>query len=124
MAFSAEPGRKMAYSDNLYWRIVWQQIVQDKPYRDITKNLNISVDSLAWPDPTWPCETNQLVLYTTSGRNLKQLGMLARKHLQREGVLILGVLAVHSDMYLSELCLYRHSATGTLVFNSTVQYIM
>lgn len=72
-----------------------------------------SVGSLAWPEPH---ETNQLVLYTTSGRNLKQPGMLARKHLQREGVLgehhgilILGVLAVHSDMYLSELCLYIYT---------------
>lgn len=24
MAFSAEPGRKMAYTDDLRWRIVWQ----------------------------------------------------------------------------------------------------
>ena len=28
MAFSAEPGRKTAYSDDLHWRIVWQQITQ------------------------------------------------------------------------------------------------
>ena len=46
MAFSAEPGRKTAYSDDLRWRIVWQQITQEKPYRDIAKSLNISVSTV------------------------------------------------------------------------------
>ena len=35
MALSAEPGGKTAYSDDLRWRIVWQKIAQEKPYRDI-----------------------------------------------------------------------------------------
>ena len=35
-------------------------------------------------------------------------------------IVILGVLAVHPGMYLSELCTYIHSATGTLVSNSTI----
>ena len=46
MAFSAESGRKAAYSDDLRWRIVWQRIAQEKPYRDIAKNLNISVGTV------------------------------------------------------------------------------
>ena len=46
MAFSAEPGRKMAYTDDLRWRIVWQRIAQEKPYRDIAKSLNISVGTV------------------------------------------------------------------------------
>ena len=39
-------------------------------------------------------------------------------------MLTLGVLAVHPDMYLSELCIYIHSATGTLVSNSTVCHML
>ena len=35
-------------------------------------------------------------------------------------IVILGVLAVHPGMYLSELCTYINSATGTLVSNSTI----
>ena len=35
-------------------------------------------------------------------------------------ILFLAVLAVHPGMYLSELCTYIHSATGTLVSNSTI----
>ena len=46
MALSAEPSRKTAYSDDLRWRIVWQRIVHDKPYRDIAKSLNISVGTV------------------------------------------------------------------------------
>ena len=44
--FSAEPERKTAYSDDLRWRIVWQRITQEKPYRDIAKSLNISVGTV------------------------------------------------------------------------------
>ena len=39
-------------------------------------------------------------------------------------MLTLGVLAVHPDMYLSELCIYIHSATGTLVSNSTICHML
>ena len=35
-------------------------------------------------------------------------------------LLILGLLAVHPDMYLNELCLHLYSATGILVSNSTI----
>ena len=37
MAFSTELGRKTPYTDNLCWRIVWQRIAQEKPYRDSQK---------------------------------------------------------------------------------------
>ena len=40
--FSAELDRKKAYSEDIRWRVVWQKIAFDYPYRDIAKNLSIS----------------------------------------------------------------------------------
>ena len=40
--YSAEPGRKSAYSEDIRWRVVWQKIALDYSYRNIAQNLNIS----------------------------------------------------------------------------------
>ena len=39
--FSAEPGRKKAYSEDIRWRIVWQKIALNCSFRDMAQNLNI-----------------------------------------------------------------------------------
>ena len=111
MAFSAEPGRKTAYSEDLRWRIVWQRIAQEKPYRDIAKSLNISVGTV---HNTWQ-------IFEATGDVSKKVPEERERVLdEHHEFLILGLLAVHPDMYLSELCQYINSATGTLVSNSTI----
>ncbi len=43
---SAEPGRKAPYSRDLRWRVVWQRVGMERPFRDIATNLNISVGTV------------------------------------------------------------------------------
>ena len=96
MAFSAEPERKTA---------------QEKPYRDIAKNLNISVGTVH----------NIWQKFEATGDISKEVPRERERVLDEyHEILILGVLAVHPDMYLSELCIYIHSSTGTLFSNSTI----
>ena len=42
-AFSAEPGRTTAYSDDIRWRVIWQRLVRELSFSEIAKNLNIAV---------------------------------------------------------------------------------
>lgn len=42
---SAEPGRKAPYSNDLRWRIVWQRTGMDLSFRNIARNLNISIST-------------------------------------------------------------------------------
>ena len=39
---SAEPFRRAPYSCDLRWRVVWQRIAMELPYRKIASNLNIA----------------------------------------------------------------------------------
>lgn len=42
MAFSAEPRRKIAYSADIGWRVVWQHISLSLTYKEIGKRLQIA----------------------------------------------------------------------------------
>ena len=46
MAYSVEPERKAAYSPDLRWRTVWQMIGMNLPFRDIARNVNVSVGTV------------------------------------------------------------------------------
>ena len=46
MAYSAEPGKTVAYSDDLRWRVVWQRLGKEKPFRDIAESLNIGLGTV------------------------------------------------------------------------------
>ena len=46
MAYSAEPGKKVAYTDDLRWRVVWQRLAKEKPFRDIAESLNIGLGTV------------------------------------------------------------------------------
>jgi len=35
MAYSAEPGRKAAYSEDLRWRVIWKRLCSEKSYWEI-----------------------------------------------------------------------------------------
>ena len=40
---SAEPGRKAPYGDDIRWRVVWQRTAMELTFREISKNLNVSI---------------------------------------------------------------------------------
>ena len=42
MVYSAEPGRKTANSLDIRWRVVWQHLGMELPFRTIGMNLNIA----------------------------------------------------------------------------------
>ena len=43
---SAESGRKAPYSKDIAWRVVWQRIAMELPFRKIAKNLNLSLGTV------------------------------------------------------------------------------
>ena len=110
MALSAEPARKAAYSDDLRWRVVWQRI-QEKSFREIATNLNISVGTVH----------NIWQKFEVTGDISKKIPAERERLLdEHHEMLILGILTIHPYMYLSELSWYIHSVTGTVVSNSTI----
>ena len=46
MAYSCEPRRKRAYSNDLRWRMVWQREVLDYTYEEVARNLNVDVSTV------------------------------------------------------------------------------
>ena len=42
---SAEPGRKAPYSKDIRWRDVWQRLGKELSYREISKNLCLSLST-------------------------------------------------------------------------------
>ena len=42
---SAEPGRKAPYSCDIRWRVVWQRVGMELPFKTIAKNLNIAAST-------------------------------------------------------------------------------
>ena len=43
---SAEPNRKAPYSSDMRWRIIWQKFGMDLTYRQIARNLSISIGTV------------------------------------------------------------------------------
>ena len=43
---SAEPGRKAPYVADLRWRMIWQRIGMELPYRTISANLNVALGTV------------------------------------------------------------------------------
>ena len=43
---SAEPRRKAPYAADLRWRMVWQRIGMELPYRTIAKNPNVALGTV------------------------------------------------------------------------------
>ena len=46
MAYSCEPGRKSAYSNDLRWRMVWQREVLGYKYQTVATNLNVDLSTV------------------------------------------------------------------------------
>ena len=94
---SAEPTRRVSYSKDLRWRIVWQRLAKDLKYERIAQNLSISVGSVH----------NTLTLFEQTGE------VDPKKREKREGKLdnyhasyVIGLVLAEPLLKLPEL-IYR-----------------
>ena len=113
MAYSAEPGRKAAYSEDLRWRVIWKKLCSEKSYREIAQNLDISLGTVH----------NVWETFVATG------DVSAKKPPARESqrvldeyheLLVVGLLLEQPDVYLREVCQHISTTTGVTVSEATV----
>lgn len=110
---SAEPLRTKSYSDDLRWRVVWQKISMDLPFRTIAKNLNISVGTAF----------NVFSIFKSTGevsakvpRKREEIRKLDEHH---EGYII-GLIINSPTLHLSEIVDRVYTATGIVTSVPTI----
>ena len=95
MATSAEPGRKAPYSSDLRWRIIWQKFGMGLTYRQVAKNLNISLGT----------SYNICRKFEESGSVSPATHVEYRRLLNGQQELwIMGLLLHNPSLYLGEIC--------------------
>ena len=107
---SCEPGRKAAYSVDLRYRMVWQQVAMELPFK-IAKNLSVSIgtvhnicrrfESTGCVDTYKPDCTNTRVL-------------------SQHELLIIGLVMDNPSLYLGEICSRIQCIIGIIVTSSTI----
>ena len=94
---SAEPRRKTPYAADLRWRMVWQRIGMELPYRTIAKNLNVALGTVY--------HINRLFLDTGDVLAKPAPQRTALRTLNHSDELfIIGLIIDSPALYLSELC--------------------
>ena len=108
---SAEPTRRVSYSKDLRWRIVWQRLAKDLKYERIAQNLSISVGTVH----------NTLKLFEQTGE------VDPRKREKREGKLdnyhasyVIGLVLAEPSLKLPELIEIICDISGTTVSSATL----
>ena len=111
MAYSAEPGRKAPYSNDLRWRVVWQRLAKQKSYREIANSLDIALGTV-----------HNIWEKFVSEDDVSASKQPEREHIldDHHELLIIAIVLEQPDIYLREICEYIHSATGTSVSESTI----
>ena len=102
MAYSAEVGRKTAYSEDLRWRIVSKRLSGHKSFRDIAQELSISLGTV------WD------IFVRTGGVSAKapQQRPLQRVLDEYHELLVVQLISDKPDLYLREICQSIHEITG------------
>ena len=86
--------KKIAHSDDLCWRVVWQSQAKEKPFRNIAESLNVGLGTVY----------NIWKLFEQSGQVTQRKSQPMQRVLDEHSeLLILGILAAEPDLYLSEL---------------------
>ena len=109
---SCEPGRKAAYSADLRYRMVWQRVAMELPFKTIACNLSVSVGTVhnickrfeqtGCVDSRKPDRVNTRVLS------------------QHDELMIIGLLMDNPSLYLGEICCKIECITGIRVTPSTI----
>lgn len=109
---SAEPGRKAPYSVDIRWRVVWQKIGMELQYRDIARNLNLSVGTVYNHFKRFR-ETGDVSAAVPISSGIKVLN-------DYQELLLIGLLLDNQALYLSELCQKIEQIMSIHVSPSTV----
>ena len=114
MAYSVEPGRKTAYSEDLRWRVVWKRLCCEMSYRGIAQSLNISVHNV------WD------TFVATGDVSAKKAPVRVAQRVLDDyhEILVIGLLLNQPDMYLRELCQHITNTTGVIVSEPTICRIL
>ena len=112
-SFSAEPGRKTAYSEDIRWRVVWQKLSRQLSFREIARNLNISVGTA---HNIWDVfvQTGDVAAKKQPIReNLRKLD-------DHHELMIVGLVLEQPQLYLREIRQHIADTTGVEVSDATV----
>lgn len=94
---SAELGCKAPYSSNIRWHVVWQRIGMELPFRDIARNLCLSLGTVH----------NHSKRFGTTG-NVEPLSLSTRDSIRnlndQQELIIVGLLLENPALYLSGVC--------------------
>ena len=114
---SAEPGRKTAYTRDIGWRVIWQQLGMEHEFRDIARQLQIAVS-------TAHCMFKKFEL-TGEIDPKKQPSRPATRVLDDQHELLnIGLILENPCLYLNEICFRIYETTGTRVSAATVCRIL
>ena len=110
---SAEPGRTIAYSTDLRWRVICQRLGMGLGYREIAHRLNISVGTAY--------NTFKLFEHTGSvkakkARKRPELCKLDYHH----QLYVIGLVLDNPKLYLSEVCHHVKAITNTEISPATI----
>ena len=113
-AHSAEPGRKVAYSRDIIWRVIWQRLGMGLTFRSIASRLQIAVGT--------GHRIFQQFIKTGEVEPLckRKERPATRKLDDLHEVFILNMVADNPGLYLSEMTRRIHEATNTAVNCSTL----
>ena len=111
---SAEPGRKVAYSRDIGWRVVWQKVGMGLTFREIASRLQIATGTAHRIFARFQ-DTGEVS--PISGRGQRPT---CRKLDDLHEIYILGMVADNPALYLSEIVRNISNATNVFVDGSTV----
>ena len=92
---SAEPGRKAPYSRDIRWRVVWQRIGMELEFRDIAKNLCLSVGTVHDHFKRFEDTGDVLPIPIQGGKRILN---------DNQELLLIGLLLDNPALYLNEVC--------------------
>ena len=112
--FSAEPCRRVAYSSDLRWRIVWRRIGLEQSFRDIAQSpVYMIIFAIIFENPNLYLKIIQKIFEYTNERvspstvcNVMRKHGLTRNKIQR---IALQRSASHRGAYIAEMSMYKAS---------------
>lgn len=110
---SAEPGRKSPHSSDLRWRIVWQRMVLELTFEEISTRLNIAQSTARRIYKLFEATGN------VSRKQIKEKPYLRSLDHDLE-LFIIGVILERPSIYVTELCQLTYDVSGMCVSESTI----
>ena len=113
--FSAEPCRRVPYSADLRWRIVWRRIGMEQSFRDIARSLNISVGTAF----------NIFKIFEETGNvDPKKREFSGNIVTDRIAIMILAIIFENPNLYLKEMTQKIFDYTSARISPATVCNVM